>query len=111
MGPSVTVTDRQTQTQIILFPRGDFVEKNKDVVQRVLSSIVDEYRHIILDQVSVTSLSLSPHHLIGQKNFDSHSYQLGLIWDAMSERQQTVKLSKEAAEKRGNKLDNDMMKV
>lgn len=50
------------------------MEKNKDVVQRVLSSIVDEYRHIILDQVSVTSLSLSPHHLIGQKNFDSHSY-------------------------------------
>ena len=62
-------------------------------------------------QVSVTSLSHWSPHLIGQKNFDSHSYQLGLIWDAMSERQQTVKLSKEAAEKRGNKLDNDMMRV
>ena len=62
------------------------MDKNRGAVQRVLSSIVDEYNCIVLDQ-------------------------LGLIWDAVSERQQAVKLSKEAAEKRGNKLNNDMMRV
>ena len=36
------------------------MEKNKDVVQRVLSTIVEEYKHIILDQLGKSPPSSPP---------------------------------------------------